>query len=157
MLVSCLTGVYRFGVWSAERPGRLQRLLTGKIFGALHLATEMATGSTIHREARIGRGLRLEHAQNIRVHPGVRIGDFCVLMHDVTIGENAGREGVAVIGDHVHIGAGAKILGPVTIGDHARIAANSLVLADVPAGATAIGVPARILPTTQPSDRRIDR
>ena len=50
-----------------------------------------------------------------------------------------------VIGGHVDIGAGAKILGAVTIGDHAVIGANSVVLVDVPSGATAIGVPARII------------
>jgi serine O-acetyltransferase len=66
-------------------------------------------------------------------------------MHDVTIGTNMEREGVPVLGDDVFVGAGAKILGPVRIGSGARIAANSLVLQDVPEGATAIGVPARVL------------
>jgi serine O-acetyltransferase len=65
-------------------------------------------------------------------------------MHDVTIGESD-RRGVPVIGDDVFIGAGAKVLGPIRIGHGARVAANSLVIADVPDGATAIGVPARIL------------
>jgi serine O-acetyltransferase len=51
-----------------------------------------------------------------------------------------------VIGGHVDIGAGAKILGAVEVGDHAFIAANSLVITNVPAGTTAIGVPARVLP-----------
>jgi len=50
-----------------------------------------------------------------------------------------------VIGGHVDIGTGAKILGPVTIGDHAKIGANAVVVTDVPAGATAVGIPARIV------------
>jgi serine O-acetyltransferase len=49
------------------------------------------------------------------------------------------------IGGHVDIGAGAKIIGGVTIGDHARIGANAVVTRDVPAGATAVGNPAKIL------------
>jgi serine O-acetyltransferase len=49
------------------------------------------------------------------------------------------------------VGTGAKILGGVTIGDHARIGANAVVLTDVPARATAVGVPARIVPQTSPS------
>jgi serine O-acetyltransferase len=55
------------------------------------------------------------------------------------------REGVPRIGNDVFIGAGAKILGPVTVGDGAIVAANSLVLTNVPPGATAVGVPARML------------
>ena len=50
-----------------------------------------------------------------------------------------------MIGGHVDIGAGAKILGPVTIGDHAKIGANAVVVTDVPEGATAVGIPARIV------------
>jgi serine O-acetyltransferase len=56
------------------------------------------------------------------------------------------RPGGAVIGDHVFIGCHASIIGAVTIGDDATVAANSLVISDVPAGCTAIGVPAKILP-----------
>ena len=55
------------------------------------------------------------------------------------------KVGGANIGDHVFIGCQSCILGPVAIGDGAIIASCSLVIEDVPAGATAIGVPARIL------------
>jgi serine O-acetyltransferase len=53
--------------------------------------------------------------------------------------------GAPTIGNRVDLGAGAKILGPVTIGDDAVIGANAVVLCDVPAGALAVGIPARIL------------
>jgi len=49
------------------------------------------------------------------------------------------------LGNHVLVGAGAKILGPIRMGDGAKIGANSVVLKDVPEGATAVGIPARIL------------
>ncbi|WP_373994222.1 serine O-acetyltransferase, partial [Fischerella thermalis] len=49
------------------------------------------------------------------------------------------------LGKGVEVGAGAKILGNVTIGDYARIGANAVVLCDVPAGATAVGIPAKII------------
>jgi len=76
------------------------------------------------------------------------IGDRVGIMHDVTIGTNLERPGTPVIGNDVFIGTGARILGGVKIGDGARIAANSVVLTDVPAGATAIGVPARVMQYT---------
>src|SRR5262249_16975207 len=71
------------------------------------------------------------------------------ILHNVTLGTNMGPD-VPTIGNDVFIGCGASILGKVTIGDGARIAANSLVIADVPPGATAIGVPAKVMPNLSP-------
>jgi len=68
-----------------------------------------------------------------------------MLMQQVTIGTRGADGGVPYLGGHVDVGPGAKILGPVSVGDHARIGANAVVLCDVPAGATALGVPARIV------------
>ena len=67
----------------------------------------------------------------------------CLFFQQVTLGANA--VGFPKVGGHVDIGAGAKIIGPITIGDHAQIGANAVVLCDVPAWATAVGVPAKIL------------
>jgi serine O-acetyltransferase len=140
-----VSGVYHFGSWTHQMPAGLPRKVLSKIYGALRLGVELTTGCTIHREAKIGDDLHLVHGWNIRIHPCVVIGDRCGIMHDVTIGTNMDRGGVATIGDDVFIGAGAKILGKLTIGDRAVIGANSLVIADVPPGATAIGVPARVM------------
>jgi serine O-acetyltransferase len=134
---------YRVGRWSETRPQPF-RWLGGKVYGAMFLFVEITSGITLHREARIGRDCHLVHAGNIKVHPGCVIGDRVGIMQDVTLGEGE-RPGAPVIGDDVFIGAGAKVLGPIHIGNGARIAANSLVITDVPDGATAIGVPARIL------------
>ena len=76
------------------------------------------------------------------------IGDGCMLFHNVTIGGNGKTGdviGAPVIGKNVFIGAGAVILGPITIGDGAKIGANSVVLHDVPEGATAVGMPAKVV------------
>lgn len=143
--------VYRFGVWSQEMQGPAGTLAS-KLYGTMYLGIQLATGMQLNREARIGKDLNLVHWGNTRIHPATVIGDRCGIMHDVTIGTNMERQGVPVIGDDVFIGAGAKILGPVRIGSKARIAANSLVLQDVPDGATAVGVPARILRYTGRDD-----
>ncbi|WP_236544513.1 serine O-acetyltransferase [Roseovarius atlanticus] len=86
------------------------------------------------------------HPNGVVVHPDAVIGPNCILFQQVTLGTNRGDKGAPQLGGHVDVGPGAKILGPVTIGDHAVIGANAVVLHDVPAGATAVGVPARILP-----------
>lgn len=93
---------------------------------------------------KIGIGFRMPHPQNIVIHPRVTFGVNCVVFQNVTIGTRGGQE-VPTIGSDVEVGPGACILGGVIIGDGARIGANAVVLKDVPAGAMAVGVPARII------------
>jgi serine O-acetyltransferase len=89
----------------------------------------------------IGPGLFVSHGQGT-ILSAERIGADLQVHQGVTVGWDYRGERRPVIGDRVFIGAGAKILGPVTVGDGARIGANAVVVCDVPAGATAIGVPA---------------
>jgi serine O-acetyltransferase len=81
----------------------------------------------------------------IVVHRHALIGSNVIVAPNVVIGGRGGRAGAPVIEDDVLIGAGACVLGPVTIGRGAQIGANAVVMADVPAGATAVGVPARVV------------
>ena len=105
----------------------------------------MITSVDLHPDAEIGPGLLIPHGSQIRVREGTTIGADCALHHVCTIGAGP-QAGVTRIGDHVLISCHSSIIGAVSIGDNATVAANSLVIADVPACATAIGVPARILP-----------
>lgn len=91
----------------------------------------------------IGGGLYIPHPVGTVVMAQC-IGRNVTLVSNVTIGMR-GNAGFPIIGDNVYIGAGARILGGVTIGSGASIGANAVVLTDVPAGATAVGVPARII------------
>lgn len=110
-----------------------------------HRYWTVITGADIPLNCNLGGGLVLPHPNGIVIHPRSTIGPNCLIFQQVTIGEGS-REGLPRIGGHVDIGAGAKILGGVTIGDHAKIGANAVVLQDVPPGASAVGIPARILP-----------
>jgi serine O-acetyltransferase len=93
----------------------------------------------------IGPGLVLVHADGTYLS-AERIGANCVILQQVSLGlMNPGEKG-PTLGDDVFVGAGAKVLGPISIGDGAKIGANAVVIKDVPAGAAAVGVPARILP-----------
>ena len=103
----------------------------------------MVTGADIPLGSKIAGGLLIPHPNGIVIHPDAEIGPNCLLFQQVTIGTAEG--GVPRLGGHVDVGAGAKLIGPITIGDHARIGANAVVTRDVPAGATAVGIPARIL------------
>ena len=106
----------------------------------------IVTGADIPLNNVLGGGLLLPHPNGIVIHPDAIVGPNCLLFQQVTLGTGGGsKPGAPTLGGHVDVGAGAKILGGITIGDHARIGANAVVLDDVPAGATAVGIPARVI------------
>ena len=98
----------------------------------------------IGRGAEFGDEFILIHSEGVVINGAVKGGDRVKIEHQVTIGAEKGQS--PVVGDDVFIGAGAKVIGAVTIGAGAKIGANSVVVKDVPAGATAVGNPARIIP-----------
>lgn len=105
--------------------------------------------------AEIGPGLYLAHG-NVVIDGIVTIGRNCRINPWVSIGlSNSVRLGFSfrgpTIGDNVSIGTGAKVLGPITVGNNVKIGANAVVIADVPDGATAVGVPARVVSRSAPS------
>jgi serine O-acetyltransferase len=131
---------------AAQKLPRPLAVIGSKLYGLACLGLELTLGTVLHRETEIGEGLYLVHGSNIKIHPQAVLGARVALNHNVTIGLHHSLDGAPRIGDDVFIGTGATILGPVTIGDGAIIAAGSVVMNDIPAGATALGVPARPLP-----------
>ncbi len=105
------------------------------------------TGIEIHPAATIGRRLFIDHGTGVVIGETAIIGDDCTLYQGVTLGGTGKDVGKRhpTLRNGVMVGAGAKVLGPIEIGDHARIAAGAVVLADIPANATAVGVPARVV------------
>jgi serine O-acetyltransferase len=110
-----------------------------------HHFWSIVTGADIPLNNALGGGLLLPHPNGIVIHPDAIVGLNCLLFQQVTLGTGGNKPGAPILGGHVDVGAGAKILGGVTIGDHARIGANAVVLCDVDAGATAVGIPARVI------------
>jgi serine O-acetyltransferase len=125
------------------RNGPWHKLLR-RIARIRHIFWSIITQSDINPHATFGSGLMLPHPNGVVIHEDAVIGDDCMIMQQVTIGMIGGGE-VPTIGDRVYVGAGAKIIGKLTVGDGARIGANAVVLHDVPAGATAVGVAARLV------------
>lgn len=109
-----------------------------------HLFWSLLSASDINRDAQIDPGTRMPHPTGVVIHAGVVVEPGCLIMQQVTLGQLA-RGGVPYVERDAYLGAGAKVLGPVRIGAGARVGANAVVLQDVPAGATAVGIPARIV------------
>ena len=128
--------LYRLMQWSRRRRIVPLEMLCNKLNATL-------CNCIIGRGAEFGSEFVLIHSSGVVINGAVRGGDGILIEHQVTIG--AERRASPVIGNGVFFGAGAKIIGAVTIGDGARIGANAVVVDDVPAHATAVGVPARIV------------
>jgi serine O-acetyltransferase len=105
------------------------------------------TGIEIHPAATIGRRFFIDHGMGVVIGETAVIGDGCTLYHGVTLGGTSWQKGKRhpTLGEGVIVGAGAKILGPIIIGDGAKIGSNAVVVHEVPAGATAVGIPARVI------------
>ncbi|MGM0672573.1 MAG: serine O-acetyltransferase [Pseudomonadota bacterium] len=105
------------------------------------------TGIEIHPGATIGRRFFIDHGMGVVIGETAEVGDDCTIYHQVTLGGTTWEGGKRhpTLGNEVVIGAGAKLLGPIHVGNHARIGSNAVVLKDVPADATAVGIPARVI------------
>jgi serine O-acetyltransferase len=106
------------------------------------------TGIEIHPGAKIGSCVFFDHAMGVVVGETAEIGDGCTIYQGVTLGGTSLYKGTKrhpTLGRNVVVGAGAQVLGGFTVGDGARIGSNAVVVKPVPAGATAVGNPARII------------
>jgi serine O-acetyltransferase len=126
-------GLWRIGLrWLARFTSHIGRFLTGV---------------EIHPGATIGRRVFIDHGMGVVIGETAEIGDDCTLYHGVTLGGVSWNKGKRhpTLGKGVVVGAGAKILGPFIVGDNAKVGSNSVVVKAVPAGATVVGIPARVV------------
>jgi serine O-acetyltransferase len=108
------------------------------------------TGIEIHPGAVIGERVFFDHAMGVVVGETAEIGDGCTIYQGVTLGGTSLYKGTKrhpTLGKDVVVSAGAKVLGGFLVGDGAKIGSNAVVIKPVPAGATAVGIPARIIPS----------
>jgi len=106
------------------------------------------TGIEIHPGAKIGSCVFIDHGMGVVVGETAEVGDGCTIYQGVTLGGTSlyrGTKRHPTLGAGVVVGAGAKILGGFTVGEGARIGSNAVVVKEVPAGATVVGIPGRIV------------
>lgn len=144
--------VHRFGVWRMTVEPKLLRAPLSILYRALYRKIRNNYGIELSYSIKLGRRVIIEHQGAIVIHGNCEIGDDTVIRQGVTLGNRYIEHpfDAPKLGNRVNLGAGAKIFGNVNIGDGANIGANAVVLCDVPAGATAVGIPARIIKSRQP-------
>lgn len=110
------------------------------------------TGIEIHPGAKIGRRFFIDHGMGVVIGETAEIGDDCTIYHGVTLGGTSwdGGKRHPTLCNGVVIGAGAKVLGPITVGENSRVGSNAVVVKDVPAAASVVGVPGRMVTKKHP-------
>ena len=139
--------IHRFGVWRMKVEPKLLRAPLSMLYRALYRKVRNTYGIDLPYTTDLGRRVVIEHQGAIIIHGYCSIGDDCIIRQGVTLGNRYLDRPLEApqLGARVNVGAGAKILGKVVLGDDVNIGANAVVLSDVPAGQTAVGIPAKIL------------
>jgi serine O-acetyltransferase len=149
-VLTCYPGLHAIMAHKlAHRLWQAQLYWLGRMVSHL---SRMFTGIEIHPGATIGRRVFIDHGFGVVIGETSEIGDDCTIYQGVTLGGTRLYKGAKrhpTLGKGVVVGAGAQVLGGFTVGDGARIGSNAVVVKPVPAGATAVGNPARIIEVGQ--------
>ncbi len=142
--------IYRLQRGIAKRKPRVLWLIPKIIVAVFKKVLTVVTHINLDKGAKIGPGLLIPHVGPIQVYPWATVGADCAIHQVTTIGAGA-RPGGPTIGDHVYLGAHVCVLGPVHVGEGAKIGAGAVVVTDIPAGASAVGIPAKARPAPETS------
>ena len=117
------------------------------------------TGIEIHPGAKIGEGFFIDHGMGVVIGETSEIGDNVTLYQGVTLGGTSQqrRKRHPTLGNNVVVGVGAQLIGDITIGDNAKVGAGSVVVTSVPANATVVGVPGRVVAIRRPDTDTIEK
>lgn len=139
--------VHRFGAWRMTISPKIVRAPLSILYRSMYHHVRNVYGIDLPYTVQLGRRVVIEHQGAIVIHGYCHIGDDSVIRQGVTLGNRYLDRPLEApkLGQRVNVGAGAKILGNVTLGNDTNVGANAVVLCDVPAGKTAVGIPAKIL------------
>jgi len=152
---------HRWGTW-IDSPGfpRALRPVASAAQQLAYILVRNFAGIQIPHTVQMGRRVRIAHQHGIVIHPHAEIGDDCVIRQGVTLGAGSGDPATfhaqaPRIGRGVSLGAGCVLVGRVVVGDGATIGPNAVVMTHVPAGATVLAPPPRVIPARpRPGDAR---
>ncbi len=135
-------------IWIHRVSHKLWRANWKLLARVLSTFSRWMTGIEIHPGAKLARRVFIDHGMGIVIGETAEIGNDVTLYHGVTLGGTSWKAGKRhpTLEDNVVIGAGAQVLGPITIGKGGKVGSNSVVVKDLPANATAVGIPGRIVP-----------
>lgn len=144
-VLTCYPGIHAL-IFHRVAHGLWQRRLRWLARFTAHVS-RFLTGIEIHPGAKIGRRFFIDHGMGVVIGETADIGDDVTLYHGVTLGGTSWNQGKRhpTLGNGVVVGAGAKVLGPIVIADGAKVGSNAVVTKPLPAGATAVGNPARVI------------
>lgn len=142
---TCYPGLH--ALWLYRFSHVLWRLHLKTFARMLSHGARFLTGIEIHPGAKIGRRFFIDHGMGVVIGETTEIGDDVLIYQGVVLGGVSQKKTKRhpTIGNRVVIGSGANLLGPIVVGDAAKIGAGSVVITDVPANATVVGVPGRII------------
>jgi serine O-acetyltransferase len=117
------------------------------------------TGIEIHPGAKIGEGFFIDHGMGVVIGETAEIGENVVLYQGVTLGGTSLQKVKRhpTLGNNVVVGVGAKLIGDISIGENSKIGAGSVVVTSVPANATVVGVPGRVVAIRNPDTDTVER
>ena len=117
------------------------------------------TGIEIHPGAKIGKGFFIDHGMGVVIGETSEIGDNVTLYQGVTLGGTSHQRAKRhpTLGNNVVVGVGAQLIGDITIGDNAKVGAGSVVIISVPANATVVGIPGRVVALRNPDTDTVER
>ncbi len=117
------------------------------------------TGIEIHPGAKIGEGFFIDHGMGVVIGETSVIGDNVTIYQGVTLGGTSHLRAKRhpTLGDNVVVGVGAQLIGNITIGENSKVGAGSVVVSSVPANATVVGVPGRVVAVRNPDTDTVER
>jgi len=117
------------------------------------------TGIEIHPGAKIGEGFFIDHGMGVVIGETSEIGDNVTLYQGVTLGGTSHQRAKRhpTLGNNVVVGVGAQLIGDITIGDNTKVGAGSVVVTSVPANATVVGVPGRVVAIRNPDTDTVEK
>ncbi len=134
-------------IWMHRVAHRLWKMNLKLLGRSIAQFSRFMTGIEIHPGATIGRRFFIDHGMGVVIGETAIIGDDVTIFQGVTLGGTGKETGKRhpTLGNGVLVSAGARVLGDISVGDASKIGASSVVLKDVPANATVVGIPGRVV------------